>query len=83
MLSLETDKLVLKFIWKYKGLRRCKTTLKRRTKLRDNNYLTTRLNSSVTQSCPTLCDPTYCSTPDFPVHHQLPELTQTHVPSSQ
>ena len=33
----------------------------------------------VTQSCPTLCDPMDCSTPGFPVHHQLPELTQTHV----
>ena len=30
--------------------------------------------SSVTQSCPTLCDPVDCSTPGFPVHHQLPEL---------
>ena len=35
--------------------------------------------SSVTQSCPTLCDPMDCSTPGFPVHHQLPEFTQTHV----
>ena len=35
--------------------------------------------SSVTQSCPTLCDPMDCSMPSFPVHHQLPELTQTHV----
>ena len=35
--------------------------------------------SSVAQSCLTLCDPMYCSTPGFPVHHQLPELTQTHV----
>ena len=35
--------------------------------------------SSVTQTCPTLCDPIECSTPGFPVHHQLPELTQTHV----
>ena len=35
--------------------------------------------SSVTQSSLTLCDPTDCSTPSFPVHHQLPELTQTHV----
>ena len=34
---------------------------------------------SVTQSCTTLCDPTDCSMPGFPVHHQLPELTQTHV----
>ena len=35
--------------------------------------------SSVTRSCPTLCDPMDCSTPGFPVHHQLPEPTQTHV----
>ena len=35
--------------------------------------------SSVTQSCPTLCQPMDCSTPGLPVHHQLPELTQTHV----
>ena len=34
---------------------------------------------SVTQSCLTLCDPMDCSTPGFPVHHQLPKLTQTHV----
>ena len=35
--------------------------------------------SSVTQSCSTLCDPMDCSTPGLPVHHQLPESTQTHV----
>ena len=35
--------------------------------------------SSVTQSSPTLCDPMNCSTPGLPVHHQLPEFTQTHV----
>ena len=35
--------------------------------------------SSVTQSCPTLCDPMNCSTPGLPVHHQLQEFTQTHV----
>ena len=34
---------------------------------------------SVVQSCLTLCDPMDCSTPGFPVHHQLLELTQTHV----
>ena len=34
---------------------------------------------SVAQLCPTLCDPMNCSTPGFPVHHQLPEFTQTHV----
>ena len=35
--------------------------------------------SSVTQSCPILCDPMNCSTPLLPVHHQLPEFTQTHL----
>ena len=35
--------------------------------------------SSVTQSCPTLCDPMNHSMPGFPVHHHLPEFTQTHV----
>ena len=35
--------------------------------------------SSVAQSCPALCDPRNCSTPGLPVHHQLPEFTQTHV----
>ena len=34
--------------------------------------------SSVAQSCLTLCDPMDCSTPGFPVHHQLLELAQTH-----
>ena len=31
------------------------------------------------QSCPTLCDPMNCSMPGLPIHHQLPELGQTHV----
>ena len=35
--------------------------------------------SSITQSCPTLCNPMDCSTPGLPVHYQLPEFTQTHV----
>ena len=35
--------------------------------------------NSFAQSCPTLCDPMNCSTPGLPVHHQLPESTQTHV----
>ena len=34
---------------------------------------------SVAQLCPTLCDPTDCSMPDFPVLHYVPELAQTHV----
>ena len=44
--------------------------------------MTTALVSAsqfIAQSCPTLCNPIDCSTPGFPVHHQLPELTQTHV----
>ena len=36
--------------------------------------------SSVAQLCPTLCDSMNHSTPGLPVHHQLPEFTQTHVP---
>ena len=35
--------------------------------------------SSVDQSCPTLCNPMNCSMPGLPVHHHLPEFTQTHV----
>ena len=35
--------------------------------------------TSVTQSCPTLCDPMNHSMPGLPVHHQIPEFTQTHV----
>ena len=35
--------------------------------------------SSVAQSFPTLCNPTGCSTPGFPVHHKLPELAKTHI----
>ena len=34
---------------------------------------------SVSQSCPTLCDPMNCSMPGLPVHQQLPEITQTHI----
>ena len=35
--------------------------------------------SSVAQSCPTLCDTMNRSTPGLPVHHQLPEFTQSHI----
>ena len=37
------------------------------------------LVSSVAQSCPTLCNFMVCTTPGLPVHHELPEFTQTHV----
>ena len=44
-----------------------------------NLYIRSDQIRSVAQSCPTLCNPMDCSTPDLPVHHQLPEFTQTHV----
>ena len=44
-----------------------------------NKIISTVEFSSVAQSCPTLCDSMDCSTPGLPVHHQLPEFTQTHV----
>ena len=44
-----------------------------------DTILITAQFSSVAQSCLTLCDPMDCSTPSFPVYHQLPELAQTHV----
>ena len=44
-----------------------------------NNDITSDQIRSVAQSRPTLCDPMNRSTPGLPVHHQLPEYTQTHV----
>ena len=52
----------------------CKTLL-----LSDQSYLINSQFSSVTQSCPTLCNPMECSMLGLPVHHQLLEFTQTHV----
>ena len=43
------------------------------------NNIRQQVCCSVTQSCPTLCDPMDSSTPGLPVHHQFPEFTQTHV----
>ena len=48
-------------------------------KIKQNLLKSNTQFSSVTKSCPTLCDPMNRSTPGFPVHHQLPESTQTHV----
>ena len=44
-----------------------------------NTYMGSVQFSSVAQLCPTFCDPMNRSTPGLPVHHQLPEFTQTHV----
>ena len=63
-------RLMLPDIWKNK--------FKRHSKL-NKNKLNIYQFSSVTQSCPTIFDPMNCSTPGLPVHHQLPEFTQTHV----
>ena len=49
------------------------------TKLTRSYLINKTFFSSVAQSCPTLCDPMNRSTPGLPVHHQLPEFTQTHV----
>ena len=64
-----------------------KTTRESEKKLgwqRDNSgekkkKIDTRISVQLSQSCPTLCNPMDCSMPGFPFHHQLPELTQTHV----
>ena len=45
--------------------------------LRGQDFHITHQFSSVAQSCLILCDPMNCSTPGLPVHHQLPEFTQT------
>ena len=50
---------------------------KRNTHVERNNIK--HVFSSVAQSCLTLCNPMYRSMPRLPVHHQLPEFTQTHV----
>ena len=47
--------------------------------LESPDCLTSDQIRSVTQSCPTLCDPMNCSTPGLPVHHQLTEFTHTHI----
>ena len=54
--------------------RYCKTFL-----MYTEDYYITIQFSSLAQSCPTLCNLMECCTTGFPVHHQLPELTQTHV----
>ena len=48
-----------------------------------SQYICTNLFSSVSQSCPTLCNPMDWSMPGFPVHHQLLKLTQIHIHLNQ
>ena len=49
------------------------------TSIHDDGYWKSHQFSSVAQLCPTFCNLLHCSTPGFPVHHQLLEFTQTHV----
>ena len=56
------------------------STLKPETLLCQQKSFQSVQFSSVTQSCPTLCEPMNCSTPGLPVHHHLPEFTRTRVP---
>ena len=57
----------------------CRQTLSKTAPLWASIYQVSVQFSSVAQSCPTLCNPMNRSTPGLPVHHQLPEFTQTHV----
>ena len=49
------------------------------TKIMASDPISSVQFSSVAQLCPTLCNPMNRSTPGLPVHHQLPEFTQTHI----
>ena len=44
-----------------------------------STLFTYQIISVIAQSCPTICDPMNCITPGLPVHHQLPECTETHI----
>ena len=65
-------------LWCWRRLLRAPRTAKR-----SNQSILKEIRSdqirSVVQSCLTLCDPMNRSTPGLPVHHQLPEFTETHV----
>ena len=90
-LFCNTDKL----IWKHTGSRMAEIILEEKNKVEELTWLDFKINykstiikafvmasvqfSSVTQSCPTLCDPMNRSMPGLPVHHQLPEFIETHV----
>ena len=72
-LAIENNELQL-FLTMYMNVKSVR--LSKRSQI---HIQTTYCISSVTQSCLTLCRPIDCSTPGFPVHHQLLKLAQTHV----
>ena len=69
------------FSWETQKVANCFSTNYHANQVKDfvGKLLTSVQFSSVTQSCPTLCDPMNRSMPGLPVHHQLPEFTQTHA----
>ena len=72
----EIPKHINKFIWHFSEMKN------NNVYLREKKYFTFFSSvqfSSVSQSCPTLCDPMNRTTPGLPVHQQLPEFTQTHI----
>ena len=78
----ETMETVADFIWggsKITADGDCSHEIRRRLLLGGKVMTILVQFSSVAQSCLTLCDPMNCSMPGLPVHHQLPEFTQTHV----
>ena len=76
--SFNTCRVSGKITFVIPGIVICLFSLYLTVSSRDSNY-TYKQFSSVTQSCPTLCDCMNCSTPDFPVHHQHLDPTQAHV----
>ena len=64
--------------WWFLPFKRVNITLAAESTYRSFKYYLVRF-SSAAQLCPTLCDPMNHSTPGLPVHHRLPEFTQTHV----
>ena len=83
--SLERLMLKLKLqyfghlVWRINSLE--KTLILGKIERRRTGWQRMRWFISVTQLCLTLCDPMDCNLPSFPVHHQRPELAQTHVHS--
>ena len=72
----ESEKVGLKFNIQKIKIMSCGLITSRQI---DGETMETVQFSSVTQSCPTVCNPMDCSMPGFPVHHQLPEFAQTRV----
>ena len=69
----------MKNIFKKKGGKTAFTTAKQQNKTETQTVRYLRISSVQSLSRVRLCDPMNCSTPGLPVHHQLPEFTQTYV----